>query len=300
MLTLLPLAALAVCLPSAHAQSTASGFTNATCLPAFSWMTNSMGQIPCLVSAFLSSDCFGGGWFVDALPAGGRGPYNVPTAANANQCRCNTVAYDLIQACSYCQGGLISTWSQWSVNCPSNVTAVGKYPRPVPAGTTIPNWAYWDPVSHGGSFNATAAQLFNPNSSGGGGHKTNVGAIVGGVIGGIVGLALIAGLVWWILRRRNAKAAAMNSGAPATSQVPYTQAPPYGSPGPQYGQQQQFSPYADAQPLRAYDPNDPSTFPPTPAHSSHLPGQQPYQPGYPQQQPYAAPHPGGYSGAAEL
>ena len=32
--------------------------------------------------------------------------------------------------------------------------------------------------------------------------RKNVPAIAGGVVGGVVGLALIAGLVFWLLRRR--------------------------------------------------------------------------------------------------
>ena len=34
--------------------------------------------------------------------------------------------------------------------------------------------------------------------------KTNVGAIAGGVVGGVIGLALIGGIVIWLLRRRQA------------------------------------------------------------------------------------------------
>jgi LPXTG-motif cell wall-anchored protein len=31
---------------------------------------------------------------------------------------------------------------------------------------------------------------------------TDTGAIVGGVVGGVVGLALLAALAWWFLRRK--------------------------------------------------------------------------------------------------
>lgn len=36
----------------------------------------------------------------------------------------------------------------------------------------------------------------------GGGKKPNIGAIAGGVVGGVVGAALLAGLAWFLLRRR--------------------------------------------------------------------------------------------------
>jgi len=300
------LAASAVVSQVALVRAQAEGITNATCLPAFSWMTNSKGQIPCLVSAYLSSDCYGGPWSVNALPPGSKGPYQVPAASTANQCRCNTVAYDLISACSVCQGGIASTWSEWTQNCPQNITAIGKYPRTVPAQTALPNWAYWDPTTNGGLFNATAAEFFDPSKSGsggggGGGSKTNVGAIVGGVIGGLIGLAIIGLLAWWIIRRSNAKrAAAPAAGGPPVGQVPYTAQPQY-DPNTGYGSPPpgQFSPYADNAPLRPYDPNDPSTFPPTPAHSG--PNAFPQSPYPHHQQPYAAPNAGGhYSGAAEV
>lgn len=34
--------------------------------------------------------------------------------------------------------------------------------------------------------------------------KSNIGAIAGGLVGGVAGLAIIAGLAFWLLRRKNA------------------------------------------------------------------------------------------------
>jgi hypothetical protein len=55
---------------------------------------------------------------------------------------------------------------------------------PSPSGTSSP------------SSSATSG-----SSGGSGGRRSNAGAIAGGVVGGIGGLALIAGLLWFFLRR---------------------------------------------------------------------------------------------------
>ena len=44
-----------------------------------------------------------------------------------------------------------------------------------------------------------------PTSSSSADNKTNTGAIAGGVVGGVLGLALLAGLVWFLLRRQRVK-----------------------------------------------------------------------------------------------
>jgi hypothetical protein len=55
---------------------------------------------------------------------------------------------------------------------------------------------------------ATVYEGFDNGSSpsggknGGGSHKTDIGAIVGGVVAGVLGFALLAGLVFFLLRRR--------------------------------------------------------------------------------------------------
>jgi len=243
--------------------------TNVTCLSGSNWMMNSMGQIPCLVVAYLSADCAGTSWVVSALTDSITESYNFPTPETATKCRCNTVAYNLISACTVCQGHVASPWSEWSQNCAAQITTVGSYPLPVPSQTTIPGWAYWNPTPLG-TFDAIAAQHFTPST---GGSKSHVGVIVGGVVGGIAGLALITGFLWWFIRRKNAKRVAANH--PNISQVTL-----------------------NVKPLRAYDPNDPSTFPTTPADNRPPGHTTPVRQTH--QQLFAATRPVGYGGPAEV
>ncbi|KXS21298.1 L domain-like protein [Gonapodya prolifera JEL478] len=124
-----------------------------------------------------------------------------------------------------------------------------------PAGTSTSSTQ----TSAGGaaSQTATASTGAGQDSSqtGGSNGGSSLGPIIGGVIGGIVALAIVAGLAFFLLRRRDTTP---KSGP--TSYVPYQRAPtsppgpqfsppppqPFGSPnqfatGQQYGQNQQMA-----------------------------------------------------------
>ncbi|KAJ5466121.1 hypothetical protein N7530_009908 [Penicillium desertorum] len=63
----------------------------------------------------------------------------------------------------------------------------------MPSSTTSPTTAITDPAAGPTTESATE----NHSSS------SNTGAIAGGVVGGVAGLAILAGLLWFLLRRRN-------------------------------------------------------------------------------------------------
>jgi hypothetical protein len=86
---------------------------------------NSLGQNPCAVTAYLMATCYGGGIYfknscvhrlisstvfnIDPLTLGDTS-YSGPSTtqvvdALTDACFCNTVVYNLISACSECQGG---------------------------------------------------------------------------------------------------------------------------------------------------------------------------------------------------
>ncbi|KAG8928505.1 hypothetical protein FRC02_006834 [Tulasnella sp. 418] len=163
-------------------------------------MLNELDQTPCSVAAYLSSQCTGRPWNVP--PLHGDLSYNPPSASTVSECRCSSVDYSLIQACSVCQGGTIDTWANWIFYCPKTMTTTGKYPRSEPPGTRIPAWSLTDPTQTGGSFDVQQAKAraeSNPSSHSGG---KNTGPIVGGIIGGICAVLLVILMIWFLHRRQ--------------------------------------------------------------------------------------------------
>ncbi|KAH9853692.1 hypothetical protein C2E23DRAFT_820236 [Lenzites betulinus] len=128
---------------SARQVGVAGQGTTAVCESSFSWMSNSLGQSPCLVSSYLLLPCDAtSSSFVFPLTAGEH--YNLPSSTTATLCRCNTVFYSMISACATCQGqgAFIPTWSDYSAFCTS--PDIQSYPEDINSGTAVPAWAYID------------------------------------------------------------------------------------------------------------------------------------------------------------
>ncbi|KIM62174.1 hypothetical protein SCLCIDRAFT_849521 [Scleroderma citrinum Foug A] len=248
--------------------------SNVSCLAEYGWMDNSIGQDPCLVSAFLQGACTGGQFDMSSLGPGAF--YAGPCMDEINPCECNTITYNLIAACSICQNQTYIRWSTWSANCAT--VYPGVYPVTIPFGTAIPHWAYQD-VTKTDDFNATIAQLAGdapestathtqatstavisttpPASITLGGNtgtqsptptpsssKSNTGMIVGVAVGGTVAAGAIAVLITWLyVRRRRRQTRALSGDTLSTP----------------------TSAFADpATQLKLYDPSDPCTFPVSP------------------------------------
>ncbi|KIM48891.1 hypothetical protein M413DRAFT_438065 [Hebeloma cylindrosporum] len=229
-----------------------------TCVASFNWTINSMGQTPCLVAAFLESQC-GIPTAVNAIPPGTH--YLGPNSAQQNPCICSSVTYSMVSACGACQGLTYVNWTTWSRSCLG--VELTTYPKRIPQQTEVPIWAYLNVTLTNGGFDPATAQqalianttavpsiapssstsqasasandlfttapipsssLSASNSSDGKGHS-NAGAIAGGVVGGLVFLAI----------RRNAiqknlvfDSSALVSG-PAVSHTTGSSHPHYGS-----------------------------------------------------------------------
>ncbi|KAI9571579.1 hypothetical protein HD554DRAFT_1790893 [Boletus coccyginus] len=254
--------------------------STAVCLSSFNWMSNSKGQNPCVVSAYLDGACYGGPYTIDPLPTGYH--YTGPDANQTNQCQCSSVTYNTISACGLCQNRTIISWSVWYTNC--TTLYPGFFPLDIPTGTAVPQWAFQD-VTTSDLFNVTLAQSVGdipestapnsaqstgsvnpastvasasltalPSPTGTGttssGSSSSTAAIVGGVVGGVAGLALIAGVVFFVMRKKRSQ----------TPPSAHFTAPT--SPSGVYTNTTHFVPQM-AQP-RLYDPSDPSTFPASP------------------------------------
>ncbi|KAH7344947.1 hypothetical protein B0J17DRAFT_637648 [Rhizoctonia solani] len=277
---------------------------------------NSAGWTPCLVSAYLSAQCTtDNSWGVPAV--GTEGPLQ-------------SVQWNLLSACSMCQGGGASTWQRWTVNCSSTVTTTpsqGGYPLSIPSGVLVPHWAYHD-FTLSGVFNAvigvesSAVAAATPTASSATGvprttdtpaatstsvtssddaksSGSNTGAIVGGVVGGIVGIALIAGIAFIVLRKN--KQNKSSSAESQYNQSNYNQSlgPQPGSGAPMMGQyqptvQNSGMSQVTGSEYKPYDPSDPSTFP---THNHTVPSH------YAESIPYSHQNqarPGQYNGVPEI
>ncbi|KAI0748113.1 hypothetical protein C8Q80DRAFT_1270557 [Daedaleopsis nitida] len=110
--------------------------TNAQCKSGNEWS-------PCLMAAYIMGSCEpDGNWDLQALPDVAF-QYRGPTADEANECTCSSVAYALSSACGFCQGAGWPEWSAtWTKNCPPELVHNGSFPHPIPRGTRIPEWAF--------------------------------------------------------------------------------------------------------------------------------------------------------------
>lgn len=96
--------------------------------------------------SYLAGVCNNGSWLVLSLD--GVASYGAPAGQLATPCECNTVFYNIIEACSACQGGSINQWQYWIQNCPQSYIGTA-FPYPIPAGTQVPTWADIDPTTVG-------------------------------------------------------------------------------------------------------------------------------------------------------
>ncbi|KAH9980995.1 hypothetical protein BGW80DRAFT_1162355 [Lactifluus volemus] len=268
---------------SACAQITAPNCT----VTVFPWMSNSLGQSPCLVAAYLAAVCNNGAFDIPPLLPGNS--YHGPNGPDdTDLCKCNTVVFNLISACDACQGSPWTTYSAWSYNCTTKATA-GTYPSGVPVGVQVPKWAYaadsviddWNITEAeliGGaqfrsriassmysqhftgtaSFASATTKASTPtvtpasgsSSTGSPSSKSNsnTGAIAGGVVGGVAAASIVAAVVaWFVIRRRRAQA------APSTAFR--------GDKNSDMGHIAEPFPLSFEAPQRLYDPSDPSTYP---------------------------------------
>ncbi|KAK0500600.1 hypothetical protein EDD18DRAFT_1459340 [Armillaria luteobubalina] len=224
---------------------------------AYNWAFNTLSQSPCQIATNLGEVC-DSSFSIPALPSDSvyRGPSG---GASRMECRCNTVYYSLLFVCAVCQGGGVTVWPTYNLNCTTKYTV---FPHDVPSDTAVPHWAYLSLLSNGtvdiadaetdtgaevtatatasSASTATSTIASGPettSASSTGSSKGDTGAIVGGVVGGVLGVAAtVIGIIFFVLRRRQQRL--------GRSQYPE---PIFVAPS-SMGQ-------------RLYDPNDPSTFP---------------------------------------
>ncbi|KAH7907956.1 hypothetical protein BJ138DRAFT_1209109 [Hygrophoropsis aurantiaca] len=257
----------------------------------YQWADNAMGQDPCAVAQHLFSSEPGPCDDSDNVSfaplqstTGNTSFYPGPFSDTANACMCNTVIYSLSSACGLCQGGTLESWAQWTSPCAAGEIVLQQWPDTVPNNTEIPLWAYlpisggqWD--SSGSKTNAIDFALLaavnaaeSPSSSALKASRTasiaassqtvptssnksssDTSAIAGGVAGGVAAVVILGFLGVYFWRRRSQPT--VNPLVSRASVSAYSA--DYSEPPSTASASQAFT--------RLYDPNDPSTFPRTPA-----------------------------------
>ncbi|KAJ7447910.1 hypothetical protein B0H11DRAFT_351159 [Mycena galericulata] len=223
---------------AAHSLEGRADQSQAVCSPDFDWADNSQNLSPCTITASVWGSCFTGGWNVPALQSAQQ-QYTNPNSTTANLCTCSWAAYNLISACTACQGfdSAVQNWAAYTQSCggfltntyfPSNIT--------LPLGTAIPFWATTNPQSwNDARFDASEAQVLakedkpdvvpTVGSSNKKGEAPPIGAIVGGVVGGLAVLAIGGIIAFWIIRKRKRQHEQLAS---EHGTHPYMVRPPHG------------------------------------------------------------------------
>ncbi|KAK0499330.1 hypothetical protein EDD18DRAFT_1440973 [Armillaria luteobubalina] len=252
--------------------------SEATCTDtAYSWSFNSLKQSLCDIGKALGGVCIAN-FSIGALPSGYY--YSGVNPGTHHECVCNMVYYSLLNVCAACQGGSVSVWSDWDVNC---TTKYQTFQENIPNDTAVPHYAYQSLLPNGtfdfaaalvdtgaeathiASFSAsvtststslsastspssTPTPTYGPSSSG---SSSNTGAVVGGVVGGVVGFAILAALIF-LFRRRRPAAIAITGPIEGDIQLPRS---------PLASQRLTRSAYTSTVYSKVYDPYDPTTFP---------------------------------------
>ncbi|KAG8690186.1 hypothetical protein FRC09_012095, partial [Ceratobasidium sp. 395] len=269
-------------------------------------------------------------WLVPEI--GTQGPYSPPSGDYANVCRCNSLQWNLLSACSLCQGGPAGTWAEWTGGCSLAVTNVGRYPLSVPEGAVIPHWAYYDFTGTGVFDAIIASQQTGPESSPPAvasstrGHvsvvetvtaiattrspasprvtplpsapksnssSNNIGAIVGGAVGGVLGLAVLILVV--VIRTRQSKQSSSKNERCASGGYRHPMAAQPTSAAPMSQYKSDIPHPGTPGPDKPNDPSDPTTFP---APQTHAFGQYTRSLSYSQQPSQYQPRQ--YGGAPEV
>ncbi|KAI0250875.1 hypothetical protein BJV78DRAFT_526497 [Lactifluus subvellereus] len=254
-------------------------------LSQWNWTFNSLDQNACTVAGYLESTCNFGSWNITAISAPGNVYLGPSGTDDGNLCKCNTVSYSLLSACSSCQGGSWQYWSEYSFNC-TKILAPSSFPNPVPDGIRVPQWALldvtlennWDPSKSyavGGTpevgpgailgpsgvttVSPTTTQLKGTSTSAttppGPVKKSSAGTIAG-VVGGVTA-TVAAGLAifWWRRKRTQAVVDGALQAPNGESRLPVSNRVVY------MPLSQSVPETPIAIPMKLYDPNDPTTFP---------------------------------------
>ncbi|KAK7468279.1 hypothetical protein VKT23_002789 [Stygiomarasmius scandens] len=205
--------------------------TEATCTQGYSWTMNAQNQSPCQLAVAVMAPCSpNGNWNLPSLTESNH--YNGPSTVDntVNSCSCSWAAYNLLSACTVCQGlesDSIITWFYFTQNCGSKVSQEDFYTSGgIEVDVAIPYYATQNPKNWtDGKFDVAQAQQIQgqdvnlaerPVSSTSTASPTvtvstdsghvSIGAIAGGTVVGFVVVCVGAALViYYLCRRRRSR-----------------------------------------------------------------------------------------------
>lgn len=158
-------------------------------------MNNEFGDSPCTVALRLIQSCGGDPSF--SIPALNSSMRMYTNPVRDGRCTCNTVAFNLLNACAICQGGSSSSFTQWTEACP--VVHYG-YPEQVATRSiNIPEWAFLN-VSESDTFDIFVAR----DTAEGNSYEKRDWAPVQIILPIVVAVvvATVAGVLFYFYRRR--------------------------------------------------------------------------------------------------
>ncbi|KAG0703452.1 hypothetical protein DFH29DRAFT_1068580 [Suillus ampliporus] len=202
----------------------------ATCNGEYSWMNDAQGYSPCLTVAYVEGACIGNNYEQPALMVDYS--YSLPNSSSESPCYCSWSSYNLMMACTLCQGSNFTdsvwTWPTWASGCTANSSWTEEYfpsEYVLSGDASIPYWATTNPtswtyatfniqdsnatysqnpssVTPGASSSSSGSTSTSSSSSASSSNSnTDVGAIVGGTIGGAAALLLVVIGAYLLYRR---------------------------------------------------------------------------------------------------
>ncbi|KAF8339333.1 hypothetical protein F5887DRAFT_981015 [Amanita rubescens] len=252
-------------LPAVLAQSENA---NCTDLPTYGWLIHAMQTVRRHSDSYIDRQVKQmvnrPGFTLPPITPNGsyNGPYNGPTVDQSNKkCYCTSIFYSLISACAACQFGTWITWPDYHQNC-STAIYLTVYPDTIPSDTVVPRWAFLDVTATNNTFDPAAASRAAATSATAGSKshssKLSAGGIAGTVVGSVLGALLIAALLGTGINAipDAGNTESMNQPTRASPlSLPTVSSPPLSSPGTSP------PPLSEHQPLKYYNPDDPTTHP---------------------------------------
>ncbi|OAX34854.1 hypothetical protein K503DRAFT_774100 [Rhizopogon vinicolor AM-OR11-026] len=82
----------------------------------YEWMNDAQGYSPCLTVAYVEAPCAGNSYIQPSLMV--NYSYSLPNSTTANECYCSWSSYNLMMACTLCQGSNFSNGLSGQVGAP--------------------------------------------------------------------------------------------------------------------------------------------------------------------------------------